>query len=163
MYDSCGHGHCTRLSDDQMPLQEKVEDELALWLWEVHNSVNLRLMKESAEREHRNITKEEIISSKFPSKGMCPNCWLDVDQNSWDSSEMYKFLRTWYWPTDEYPTIIASRNMSSMESSYGNHIIWSRFYLAVIPLLLYVVYLFFKKEYLTMISMGSKWKQNKSQ
>jgi thiol oxidase len=162
MYDSCTHDHCTRLSDVQIPMKEEGQEELVLWLWEVHNAVNLRLMKEAAEREHREITSEEILSSKFPTRRMCHKCWLDVDQNHWNSSEIYKFLSTWYWPTDQDPYITSTmaRNIHSTGTN-GNPLSWSGFYLALIPFL-YIVYLF-AKEYMSRITMGWKWKQNKSQ
>ena len=57
MYDNCGHDHCHRLKSeitmspaDGSDSAFELASELALWLWEVHNSVNARLMKEAALR-----------------------------------------------------------------------------------------------------------------
>lgn len=55
-------------------------------------------MREFASREHRNITKEEIIASKFPTIQMCPNCWLDSNLEAFDPDEVSLFLKRWYWP-----------------------------------------------------------------
>jgi hypothetical protein len=159
MFDNCSHDNCIRLSDDQILRTEEGKEEIALWLWEVHNAVNLRLMKEASERERREISKEEIVSSKFPSQQMCNACWLDMEQNSWDSSEIYSFLSTWYWPIDDSSTSSVARQMSSMEQN-DNALSLSGFYLFILPLM-YILYIFTKKC-LSKERMDSKWKQNKS-
>ncbi len=112
MYDSCGHSHCTRLGKDQpfLLLPEQPNTEISLWLWEVHNAVNLRLTKERTPL-YRNVTKEELVSSQFPSYTVCPNCWKEnptsIDGNNettfiqWDSDNIYLFLRQWYWPNHD--------------------------------------------------------------
>jgi len=56
MYDNCGHNHCTRLSYDSpfversqkvnfLSRSKRIEDqhEVAIWLWEVHNSGTQRI------------------------------------------------------------------------------------------------------------------------
>lgn len=159
MYDNCSHDNCIRLSDDQLLRTEEGKEEIVLWLWEVHNAVNLRIMKEAAEREGREISKEEIVSSKFPSKQMCHACWLDREQNSWDSSEIFNFLNTWYWPMDESSTSSVARQMSSMEQN-DYDLSWSGFYLSILPLMC-VLYLLIK-DCLPKERMDYKWKQNKS-
>uniref|UniRef100_A0A7S3PV83 Sulfhydryl oxidase n=1 Tax=Chaetoceros debilis TaxID=122233 RepID=A0A7S3PV83_9STRA len=114
VYDSCGHAHCTRLTDE-LPLfsseinssltNEDFSDsalpgmEAALWLWEVHNSVNLRLMREAAQRDRRELSLEEKTAARFPTVNMCPSCWLGEDLKSFDSHEVSKFLLKWYWPS----------------------------------------------------------------
>jgi len=110
MYDNCGHDHCTRLKSgiplerssslSTMNMKEYKMDQpgVAIWLWDVHNAVNVRLMKEKAERDRRNVTKEEMLAAKFPSPKLCPSCWLDVELNDFDSQEVYRFLRNHYWP-----------------------------------------------------------------
>lgn len=53
MYDGCGYDHCKRLISEIDILCAAADGttspaasiELALWLWEVHNSVNERLMR----------------------------------------------------------------------------------------------------------------------
>jgi hypothetical protein len=75
--------------------------ELALWLWEVHNSVNERLMKEAAQRQRREVTHEETLASKFPTKKLCPDCWLDENMTQWDNVRVFHFLDEWFWPANE--------------------------------------------------------------
>ena len=75
--------------------------ELALWLWEVHNSVNTRLMIEAAQRQNREVTHEELLASKFPTKRMCPGCWLDANMTKWNNRSVSHFLDEWFWPDTE--------------------------------------------------------------
>ncbi len=62
--------------------------EAALWLWEVHNSVNLRLMREAAQRDRRELLLEEKIAARVPAVDMSPSCWLDEDLERFDSHEV---------------------------------------------------------------------------
>jgi hypothetical protein len=105
MYDNCGRDHCTRLkSEINMGPKDGSDKELAMWLWEVHNDVNARLMKEAALRQNRNVTHEETLASMFPTKKMCPDCWLDENMTKWDNATVFKFLDEWYWPADLPPS-----------------------------------------------------------
>ena len=121
IYDACGHQDCVGLDhsvpfldlenkgsismdmDMDMDARGGVEvtnRETALWLWEVHNGVNSRLMKEAAERERRIVSKQEILASKFPTKNMCPQCWLNDNMEEWNVEEVFSFLQKWYWTID---------------------------------------------------------------
>lgn len=116
MYDTCGHDHCTRLITDVMNLDEEfASKEVALWLFEVHNAVNVRLMRESAEREERVLTKAEELASKFPSREICPKCWLDDGMEKWNREVVFDFLKDWYWPTINEGEL----NALSMEEGYS--------------------------------------------
>ena len=105
MYDNCGHDHCNRLKSEitvgPVDGSDPARMELALWMWEVHNSVNARLMKEAAARQNREVSHEEALASKFPTKNMCPDCWLDANMTKWDNATVFRFLDEWYWPADE--------------------------------------------------------------
>ena len=105
MYDDCGHDHCNRLKSE-IPIgaadgSDPAPMELALWLWEVHNSVNERLMKEAALRSNRKVLHEETLASKFPTKKLCPDCWLDENMTIWDNATVFRFLDDWFWPKHE--------------------------------------------------------------
>ena len=84
---------------------DRARKEVALWLWEVHNSVNARLMKEAAQRENRLVTHDETLASMFPTKRMCRGCWLDANMTKWDDEKVFQFLNDWYWPNEETKTI----------------------------------------------------------
>ena len=111
MFDNCGHDHCNRLpSESSIILGESGETgrgaelvkELPLWLFQVHNAVNVRLMGEAAARDNREVTMEERRAALFPPVEICPRCWTDVETNEYDQDAVYNFLKSWYWPKKEY-------------------------------------------------------------
>ena len=89
-FDACFLDHCSRLSDDA-----KNPRELALWLWEFHNAVNVRLLEEESKRNNRTILPEEKFARLWPSKDLCSACWSDI-QGKWDKTAVYEFLRETY-------------------------------------------------------------------
>lgn len=119
MYDDCGRDHCNRLTSEVTvgPRYESERMELALWLWEVHNDVNARLMTEGAARQNREVTDEEIVASRFPTMKMCPECWLDGNMTRWDREAVFRFIDDWYWPKvepidEQFKSVIARRAAS---------------------------------------------------
>lgn len=95
MYDSCSHNRCERMAPHKGATQHDDWIQLAVWLWEVHNSVNVRLMKERAEREHRDTTHQDELDAEWPSRSECPRCWRPDE--TWDEELIYKYLRLQYW------------------------------------------------------------------
>lgn len=91
-YDKCAADRCNRISHI---LMETVYRELPLWLWDYHNFVTERIVNESASQSYRSLTSTvmEIPRTKWPHD--CSSCWKD--DNTWDSGEVYKVLRTYYW------------------------------------------------------------------
>ena len=105
MYENCGHNHCQRLASQIPELTNNPKQEsrqLSLWLWEVHNAVNVRLMKEAAMREDREVTDAEKLAAVFPSPKLCPTCWEDNDSlTAYREQEVFEFLQYYYWPPRE--------------------------------------------------------------
>ena len=104
MYERGGHRLHERLVDTMPELTDKSTDtqteigkELAIWLWEVHNSINVRIMREQAIAQHRNVTKAESLAAVFPPKELCPHCWHDDTLTTYDREEVFIFLKRWYW------------------------------------------------------------------
>lgn len=95
-YDECAQDRCTRLGSSLTDVEEW--KQLPLWLWEAHNSVNVRLMHEKAVREKRTTTREDEIAVTWPSREDCPMCWHA--DGTWDDETIYKFLRLTYWEDD---------------------------------------------------------------
>jgi hypothetical protein len=92
-YEACDHDRCNRLIT-----KAGTEDnwrEFPMWLFETHNSVNLRLLRERAERENRLTTHEEELSVQWPSRTACRACWHP--DGRWDQDMVYYFLRLTYW------------------------------------------------------------------
>jgi len=128
-YDRCTHDRCKRLVDDMPELHEPVENtseddvgkELAIWLWEVHNSVNVRLMRESASEEDRNVTKDEQLAAVFPPPSLCPKCWHDDTLRVYDKNEVYAFLKRWYWPPSESRNVAFQRAIHQRPAVFVSH------------------------------------------
>ena len=100
-YDNCDFGRCERLSHE--PGSDAASKELALWLWEMHNAVNVRLEREKAQREGRARPKaDEQREVIFPSWKDCPHCWTGVD--TWDKDTVYDYLQSEYWPESHNPS-----------------------------------------------------------
>lgn len=92
-YDACAFDRCNRLTDDYAGLP--AWQQLPLWLYETHNAVNVRLMREQADRDNKVPSHHDEVAKKWPARIECPKCWLDDD--SWDEDAIYKFLRIEYW------------------------------------------------------------------
>jgi thiol-disulfide isomerase/thioredoxin len=92
-YDGCSYERCSRLSSHAYNYDQWIQ--LPTWLFETHNAVNQRLVRERAAREQREISDEEVHQSQWPSHQVCPKCWSD--SGGYDDEVVYKFLRTEYW------------------------------------------------------------------
>ena len=91
-FDSCGGDVCHRLSSIPSRSNSK---QLAIWLWETHNTVNRRLMSEAAHRVGRYVDPIEEDASSWPTQQMCGSCW--TQDNSFDDETIYRFLKKTYW------------------------------------------------------------------
>lgn len=90
MYDTCQHDVCNRL------LPSSDWREAALWLWQAHNTVNVRLARERLDPQDEATTREETLKwARWPSRRECPKCWMP--DNGWDSAIVYNYLKKTYW------------------------------------------------------------------
>jgi len=93
-FDACAHDRCHRLKPDSRDLNDWAQ--LPVWLFETHNSVNVRLLKEKYEREELGTpSHEDEINKMWPLREDCPACW--EEGGGWNDMTIYKFLRTEYW------------------------------------------------------------------
>jgi thiol-disulfide isomerase/thioredoxin len=107
VYDSCGFNLCKRLKQPKQHTTYKNNhpnakphdswNELALWIWELHNEVNVKLLREEynarasaagilssravisptaqqGQRDEPTLDKEHAVL--WPSVTDCPDCWL---------------------------------------------------------------------------------------
>jgi len=115
MYDDCQFERCNRLHDGTDGEQEF--EQLALWLWEVHNDVNVRLLRE--DREEKGLPElryEGEQEARFPSRDDCPLCWHD--NGGWNEDVVYRFLEYSYWPSrDVLETHFQHNTLQSEEST----------------------------------------------
>jgi Erv1 / Alr family/Thioredoxin len=105
-YNSCAYDRCNRLKTDAKGVakeEQKSWAQLPLWLFEVHNGVNLRLMKEKAERDKREPTLQDEIDVLWPPKRDCLPCWNADSEDgkmSWNRTNVYKWLVVEYGHLD---------------------------------------------------------------
>ncbi|CAB9528222.1 Protein disulfide-isomerase A6 [Seminavis robusta] len=93
-YDECSNRRCVRLTDSTEDASFADWQELSKWLWEVHNSVNIRLYNERNKERHVSIHDE--VSALFPSVEDCVSCFLD--DGGYDEESIFLFLENEYWP-----------------------------------------------------------------
>jgi len=103
MYDKGRFNREERLTTDASG--ETIEDwkQLSLWLWEVHNDVNVRLLQEDfnvKKFKPPSIVQEQ--NARWPHSTECPKCWLDG--GGWDENQVFLFLIFHYWPKEELLT-----------------------------------------------------------
>lgn len=130
MYDSCQFQRCTRLIHDPPNNNNNNNNntwrELALWLWEVHNDVNVRLYHERLSdngEEAIDPTSFDDQKVKWPSVAACPNCWHS--NGSWNETEIYQYLEQQYWPSHYTSNIdIARKDMESIPENQPPPNIW---------------------------------------
>lgn len=125
-FDACGHDRCDRLKDE---FSEKESDwvQVPLWLYETHNAVNVRLLKERASRENRDATPDEMANVRWPPKTECSACW--VSDGEWDEEFVYKYLRLEYGQRDAYSADLRREIMSRQESEPEHEADWREYFL----------------------------------
>jgi thiol-disulfide isomerase/thioredoxin len=93
-FDSCAHNRCQRLNNNGTSVVEW--KELPMWLFETHNSVNVRLLKEKAEREELPTpTAQDEINKQWPARDVCPDCWRG--DGGWVENRVFEHLKIEYW------------------------------------------------------------------
>jgi Erv1 / Alr family len=106
MYDSCGYNRCNRLDKDTEGLAKDkllAWAQLPLWLFEVHNGVNVRLLKERAERQKQHVTLQDEIDVLWPPQRDCLPCWNNDAQTCQvtpNHTNIYKWLHLEYGQRD---------------------------------------------------------------
>lgn len=96
MYDNCGHHHCTTLSNDYRNNTD--ERAFVIWLWEVHNGINVRLLKEEYDQQNIKMKTMDLFLNEvlYPTREICPDCWHN-SMMSYSKEAVYQFLMTEYW------------------------------------------------------------------
>ena len=93
-YTSCALDRCKRLSTYHGgDIQQWME--LPMWMLETHNVINVRLMKEKAEKAKRSASLNDERDVQWPPRSVCAQCWHD--DGSLDKNVAYQFLRLEYW------------------------------------------------------------------
>jgi len=111
-YDSCSLDACHRLMpypslnrefsshETDLKDEERMWREFPLWLWEAHNSVNERLMREDAAGDGSPDETKRYPEVIWPNKIMCPKCWESSAADlidKYDRDAVYNHLKATYW------------------------------------------------------------------
>jgi len=139
MYDSCSFDRCNRLNWNETKNGDIHWKQLPLWLWEVHNDVNMRLMTEEKIRLGLpEPTFKEQQAVVWPSKNDCQVCWND--DGTWQENEVYFYLYQHYWPTDARTVAyVSQKNTDQILITSKNSL--SRYLLLCIAMSLFALWL----------------------
>jgi len=125
-YENCDFKVCTRFnSKSKVSKDEHYWRELTIYLWEVHNSINIKVMKEKAKELDRIPTKEDERKAIWPSNQACPACRKSNDK--WDHGEVYLFIKNEYWPSGLYNLkyVVLDRKRKENDDRHFIHLNWS--------------------------------------
>ena len=83
----------------QVLAQDNVKDvksqkDFALWLWEAHNVVNKRLAKEEEENNEGKPDRPKVI---FPTREVCPVCFVDPYSDVYSKDDVFEYLKLSYF------------------------------------------------------------------
>ncbi|CAB9522177.1 Sulfhydryl oxidase 1 [Seminavis robusta] len=118
-YDACSYDRCTRLKKNsgEQAEQQQLDDwkELALWLLETHNGVNLRLALERITAPL--FTSAAQQSVMWPQVTDCPTCWLEAGGSEtakmYNKTMMWDYIRLTYW-TEDYIAVATREELSRL-------------------------------------------------
>ncbi|KAK1745146.1 sulfhydryl oxidase [Skeletonema marinoi] len=95
MFDSCGFNHCRRLEQSQKLPPPESWQEFPLWLWEVHNHINVKLVEAKLKSSNIVASNNELNTALWPSMEQCPQC---KSGDKWDTRAVIAHLKKEYWP-----------------------------------------------------------------
>jgi len=110
-FDDCSKNRrCDRLANAAEYATDADWKEMAKWMWEVHNDINVRLVREHAQ-ENKNkkrggffggggVVPSSNIAALFPSIDACVKCF--GDDGSWNEEAVFLFLEYEYWPSTTF-------------------------------------------------------------
>jgi len=118
MFDSCGFNHCRRFKQPEKLPPEESWGELALWLWEVHNDVNVKLVEAELQRG-RSTSKHKLYLAAWPPAAECSTC-RDAD-GKWNKDAILSHLKKEYWPAgvQNFRFVVLRRKENVKDESPG--------------------------------------------
>ena len=94
MFDGCGFDHCRRFRQHQKLPPPESWEEFPLWLWEVHNDVNVKLAEAETQREGIAESRDLALAA-WPPAEACPAC--RDKHGRWDKAAVLAHLKKEYW------------------------------------------------------------------
>ncbi|KAL3798401.1 LOW QUALITY PROTEIN: hypothetical protein HJC23_005054 [Cyclotella cryptica] len=96
MYDNCGFNHCQRFKQPKKLPPPESWNQFALWLWEVHNDVNKKVIEAESSRERVASLKQKLQQAAWPTTDVCPEC--KDKRGKWNIDVVLRHLKKQYWP-----------------------------------------------------------------
>lgn len=109
-YDQCDYRRCDRLASDEDDAGADDWKQFAMWMWELHNGVSVRVANQKVDRLQKKLNmkhlqgaqtvklipkKEDEIRHLWPSVEECFTCFADNGQ--WNEDAVFQFLERTYW------------------------------------------------------------------
>lgn len=133
MFDSCGFSHCRRFKQSKKLPSPASWHEFALWLWEVHNDVNLKLIEAELKRDGDGASKRKLDLAAWPRANECPEC--RDDYGKWDKDAVLGHLKKGYYPggVQNFRFIVLKKKDNSKDESSGflSDLLENIFFLAI--------------------------------
>jgi thiol-disulfide isomerase/thioredoxin len=101
LYNSCAYGHCRRFrqSKGKKTPPDRTWQEFPVWLWQIHNDINVKLVTKSIEKAHKRApTDAELEKARWPQRSVCHLCY-NKKGSIGKASHVYDFLKDEYWPS----------------------------------------------------------------
>lgn len=100
LYDTCAFQRCRRFRPHRTQRKrqpaQKGYVEFPIWLWQVHNDINEKLMAKEAFKHHRRkATASEMERARWPPQDACTVCYRSNDK--WIKDRIYEYLKEEYW------------------------------------------------------------------
>lgn len=141
-YDQCSFRRCDRLTDDANTADAEDWKQLALWLWEVHNDVSVRVSTQKVSRVMKKqksllqngdtipvMSKEDEIQALWPTIEGCLACF---DENGkWNEASVFAFLERTYWSEYNEKTDRQFSALNVERDTSGGGLIWFMLLVAI--------------------------------
>jgi hypothetical protein len=95
-YDQCDiNRRCKRLTNDSRSASDADWKELAKWLWEFHNDVNVRLLHDKENKKRKRTEQSDQVQAIWPSITECVSCLND--DGTFNENAIFLHLEQTYW------------------------------------------------------------------
>eukprot|EP00536_Pseudo-nitzschia_multiseries_P006262 jgi/Psemu1/303975/fgenesh1_kg.130_\ len=128
-YDDCeNHRRCDRLSANKAIQNAASWKELSMWLWEFHNDVSVRLVRQRISKTYtkegvRNTpTSSQQVAMIFPTVKNCIACFNN--DGTWNEAEVFGFLERTYWPDSEKDPLTDKLLRPENEGILASALLW---------------------------------------
>jgi hypothetical protein len=155
MYDNCGFNHCRRLKQPKKLPPLESWNEFALWLWEVHNDVNAKVLES---RSRRSASKQDIEQTVWPPADACPEC--RDRRGKWNTDAVLSHLKKQYWPGGVQNfryIVLKKRGTTESDDSWFGEFIENAFFVGFCAA---IIVWCSKRQYVSLTGRHKKYEQD---